>query len=95
MKERSFKQQDGFVEQTINDETILVPLVNSVAQMNEVITLNELGTFIYHLLEEQKSFSELVEEIMTTFEVDKKEAINDLNNFLAQAIEKKIIFATN
>ena len=95
MKERSFKQQDGFVEQTISDETILVPLVNSVAQMNEVITLNELGTFIYHLLEEQKSFSELTEEIVKTFDVDKKEAINDLKKFLTQAIEKKIIFATN
>ncbi len=95
MKERSFKQQDGYVEQTISDETILVPLVNSVAQMNEVITLNELGTFIYHLLEEQKSFSELTEEIVKTFDVDKKEAINDLKKFLTQAIEKKIIFATN
>ncbi len=95
MKEKSFIQQDGFVEQTIGDETILVPLVNSVAQMNEVITLNELGTFIYHLLEVKKSFSELIEEMLKTYEVDKKEAINDLNNFLAQALEKKIIFVQN
>ncbi len=95
MKERSFKQQDGFVEQNIGGETILVPLVNSVAQMNEVITLNELGTFIYHLLEKPKSFSDLVEEILKAYEVDKTEAVNDLNNFLVHALEKKIIFEPN
>jgi len=95
VKERCFKQQDGFVEQTIDSETILVPLVNSVAQMNEVITLNELGTFIYHLLEKQKSFSELVEEILNTFEVDRQEAVDDLNSFLIKALGKKIIFEQN
>jgi hypothetical protein len=95
VKERSFKQQDGFVEQTVGGETILVPLVNSVAQMNEVITLNELGTFIYHLLEEEKSFYDLVEEILKTYDVNKTEAINDLNNFLSNALEKRIIFALN
>ena len=95
MKERSFKQQDGFVEQTVGGETILVPLVNSVAQMNEVITLNELGTFIYHLLEEKKTFSDLTEEILKTYNVNKTDAINDLNNFLSNALEKKIIFALN
>lgn len=95
MKERYFKQQDGFVEQTIDSETILVPLVNSIAQMNEVITLNELGTFIYHLLEKQRSFSELIEEILNTFEVDKQKAVDDLNGFLMKALEKKIIFAQN
>ncbi len=95
MEERSFKQQDGFVEQTIGGETILVPLVNSVAQMNEVITLNELGTFIYHLLDKEKTFSDLVEEILKTYDVNKTDAVDDLNNFLSNALEKKIIFALN
>jgi len=95
VKERAFKQQNGFVEQTIGGETILVPLVNSVAKMNEVITLNELGTFIYHLLEEKKTFSDLTEEILNSYDVNKTEAINDLNNFLSSALEKKIIFAIN
>jgi len=93
VEEKSFKQQDGFVEQTVAGETILVPLVNSVAQMNEVITLNELGTFIYHLLAEQKTFSDLIEDILKSYDVNKTEAINDLNNFLSSALEKKIIFA--
>ena len=92
MKERYFKQQDGFVEQKVAGETILVPLVSSVAQMNEVITLNELGTFIYHLLKKERSFSVLAKKIFNTYDVDKKTAVKDLNDFLEQALEKKIIF---
>jgi len=92
VKERYFKQQDGFVEQNVAGETILVPLVSSVAQMNEVITLNELGAFIYHLLKKERSFTKLVEKIFNTYDVDKKTAVNDLNDFLDRALKKKIIF---
>ena len=92
MIERYFKQREGFVEQNVAGETILVPLVDSVAQMNEVITLNEIGTFIYHLLVKTKSFSEILSKILEEYDVSEKEAKNDLNNFLNIALEKKIIF---
>ena len=92
MKERFFKQSEGFVEQNVGDETILVPLVDSVAQMNEVITLNELGTFIYNLLKELMSFDELLKRVLDEYDVSEKDATEDLNNFLKSALEKKIIF---
>ena len=95
MKERFFRQSEGFVEQSVGGETILVPLVDSIAKMNEVITLNELGTFIYHLLAKKRSFSELIKDILDTYDVEEKMALRDLNNFLSEALEKKIIFEEN
>ncbi len=92
MKERFFEQSEGFVEQNVGEETILVPLVDSVAKMNEVITLNELGTFIYHLLSNTKSFSELLARILEEYEVGEEDAAKDLSHFLSDALEKKIIF---
>ena len=91
MKERFFKQSDGFVEQSVGGETILVPLVDSVAQMNEVITLNELGTFIYNLLKEPKAFEEILSYVLTEYDVSNERAKQDLNNFLKSALEKEII----
>ena len=91
MKERFFKQSDGFVEQSVGGETILVPLVDSVAQMNEVITLNELGTFIYNLLKEPKTFEEILSDVLTEYDVSNERAKQDLNNFLKSALEKEII----
>ena len=95
MKERFFKRSEGFVEQNVGGETILVPLVDSIAKMNEVITLNELGTFVYHLLGEKRSLSELIKDILDTYDVEEKMALRDLNNFLSIALEKKIIFEEN
>jgi len=91
VKERFFKQSDGFVEQSVGGETILVPLVDSVAQMNEVITLNELGTFIYNLLKEPKAFEEILSYVLTEYDVSNERAKQDLNNFLKSALEKEII----
>jgi predicted nucleotidyltransferase len=91
VKERFFKQSDGFVEQSVGGETILVPLVDSVAQMNEVITLNELGTFIYNLLKEPKTFEEILSDVLTEYDVSNERAKQDLNNFLKSALEKEII----
>lgn len=92
MNDRCFERSEGFVEQNVGEETILVPLVDSVAKMNEVITLNELGTFIYHLLSETRSFAELLAKILEEYEVEEKDAAKDLNLFLSNALEKKIIF---
>ncbi len=95
MRERFFRQNEGFVEQSVGGETILVPLVDSVAKMNEVITLNELGTFIYHMLTERRSFSELVKSILDAYDVEESVAVNDLNSFISEALKKKIIFEEN
>jgi predicted nucleotidyltransferase len=59
--------------------------------MNEVITLNELGTFIYNLLKEPKTFEEILSDVLTEYDVSNERAKQDLNNFLKSALEKEII----
>ena len=91
MAERCFKQSEGFVEQDVSGELILVPLVDSVAKMNEVITLNELGAFIYKMLKEPMSFENILSNVLQEYDVEKEKVIADLNNFLESALEKKIV----
>jgi hypothetical protein len=91
IRDRFYKQTDGFVEQHIDDETILVPLVNSVAQMDEVLTLNELATFIYHRLENKASLQHICKEIVEEYEVSADEAMKDVTDFLSLALKKNII----
>jgi len=89
--ERCFKQSEGFVEQDVSGELILVPLVDSVAKMNEVITLNELGAFIYKMLKDPMGFEVILSNVLQEYDVEKGKAIVDLNNFLESALEKKIV----
>lgn len=91
MKERFYKHTDGFVEQHVDGETVLVPLVNSVAQMNEVLTLNELATFIYHRFENKTSLQLICKDIVEEYDVSEEDALNDLTDFLSLALRKKII----
>ncbi|TAJ15536.1 PqqD family protein [Marinilabiliaceae bacterium JC017] len=91
VRERVFVKATGFVEQQIGEETVLVPLVESVAKMQEVFTLNELGTFVYELLEKKMAFQELLSNVVNSYDVSAEEAHQDLQQFLLQALNKKVI----
>ena len=89
--EQIVSRTSGFVFKEMGDESILIELVNNVVNMDKVITLNELGTFIYTQLLESKSIKQLILSITSEFEIDKETATNDLNEFITQAIKSKIV----
>ncbi|WP_289054025.1 PqqD family protein [Carboxylicivirga marina] len=86
-----YKKKTGFVEKTVGDEMVIVPLVGAVAQMEKVFSLNELGSFIYNHLSSQKSTTDLIKLILSEFEIDEETANKDLEHFLKKAVESGII----
>ena len=58
--EQIVSRTSGFVFKEMGDESILIELVNNVVNMDKVITLNELGTYIYTQLLESKSIKQLI-----------------------------------
>lgn len=91
MGKQLYKRSKGFVEKKIGDDLVLVPLVNSVVQMEKVFSLNELGTFVYSLMENCISADEMLRNILSQFDVSEEEAKADLNTFLSKAVNNKII----
>ena len=89
--EQIVSRTSGFVFKEMGNESILIELVNNVVNMDKVITLNELGTYIYTQLLESKSIKQLILAITSEFEIDKETATNDLNEFITQAIQSKIV----
>jgi hypothetical protein len=75
------KHQD-VVTRRIAGETILVPLGNSVGDLNFVYTLNEPGTVIWDLLGAGTSVREILDAICREFEVSEEVAAEDLKEFL-------------
>ncbi|WP_439183720.1 PqqD family protein [Carboxylicivirga taeanensis] len=86
-----YKKQTGFVEKTVGDEMVIVPLVGKVAQMEHVFSLNEVGAAIYNALNEAKTQEELLALILSDFDVDKETAQRDMELFLDKAVDKGII----
>lgn len=87
----TIKRNNGFVFKEMGSESVLIELVNNVVNMDKVVTLNELGTYIYSQLNEAKSVEHLLELIVNEFDIDKETAQTDLIEFLNDALRMKIV----
>ena len=80
-----------FILRDIVGETVLVPINESTSNFNGLITINELGKFIWENLESSKDEEELLHKILEEYEVEEKEAKEDLDEFLDKLRQVDII----
>ena len=75
-------QAAHFVCKEVGSDTLLVPLRDNVADFNQYLTLNELGSFIYKLIIDGKVSDEILSAILAHYEIDDTRARQDLNAFI-------------
>ena len=80
-----------FLLRDIVGETVLVPINESTSSFNGLITVNELGKFIWENIESSKDEDELLQKILDEYEVEKDVAKADLDEFLNILKENNII----
>ena len=85
------KFKKDFILRDIMGETILVPINESITVFNGLITINELGKFIWENLESSKDEEDLLHKILEEYEVEEKEAKEDLDEFLDKLRQVDII----
>lgn len=85
------KLKKQFVLREIVGEAVLVPIGESAARFNGLITVNELGKFIWENLESSKDEEELLQKILDEYEVDRDTAKDDLDEFLGKLKDIDII----
>ncbi len=81
------KISKDFILREIAGEYILVPTGASAAKINGLITLNELGCFIFKTLKESRTMETLVDAIVAEYDVDRNTAQADAKEFLTQLDE--------
>ena len=84
-----FKKE--FMLREIVGETILIPMGDSNNHFNGIITINELGKFIWENIESSKDEEDLLHKILEEYEVEEKEAKEDLDEFLDKLRQVDII----
>ncbi len=82
-----FKKSDRVVSRKIVDELILVPIRTSVADMESLYTLNDVGARVYELVDGQRTVAQICEAIVEEFEVTKEKAHADVSDFTEQLME--------
>ena len=83
-------QAPHFVCKEVGSDTLLVPLRNNVADFNQYLTLNELGSFIYKLITDGKRYEDILSEILAQYAIDDTQARQDLSAFIDQLYQYTI-----
>jgi hypothetical protein len=66
------------VARDTGDEYVLVPVTDNIADMKSVYTLNSTGAFIWNRLDGSKTVRDIVDEVEKEFDVDSKQALDDV-----------------
>ena len=78
------KRKDNFVMRNVGGEYLLVPLGAQVMDMNAIITLNVTSSYIWSLLDQDRSIDELAAAVAERFEVNPARARADIQKFLEE-----------
>ncbi len=85
-----YRNKSKFVVREVGNELILVPLTGNIAKMNEMFTMNETGKFIWENIEENTTVENLVEKLVSEFQVDESIARADTEKFIQQVSSQLI-----
>lgn len=71
-----------FVIREIAGDYIIVPTGSTALQFNGLITVNEVGAFLWNLLKQETTEEELLQNLVNEYEVDEETAKKDIEEFL-------------
>ena len=89
------KKNKDFIVRDIAGETVLVPVGETTQDFNGMITLSEVGAFIWEHIETAESFQALVQLILDEYDVDEQTAATDAAAFLNQLLYTQMIVPDN
>ena len=74
---------NGFRVRQILDETLAVPGGEAAKQFSGIISLNEVGTFLFEQLRTEQTAESLVCALLQSYDVDQDTAVRDVEEFLS------------
>ncbi|MBI5217551.1 MAG: PqqD family protein [Bacteroidia bacterium] len=77
-----YNKKNNLVSRKIGDEYILVPIINNIAEMDKVYTLNEVGAFIWDNIDGKNNIRQIIHSVTSEFDVDEVTATADVTEFI-------------
>jgi len=90
-----YQKDSNMVYRRIADEYILVPIRQQVADLNCIYTLNEIGAFIWELIDGKSNIKQILKNITAAYDVEEEAAKDDLISFISQLLKIKAIDVAN
>lgn len=80
-----------FVLREIAGDYILVPVGDTALHFNGLITVNEVGAFLWEKLQSETNRETLIQSVLDEYEVDEVTVTRDVDEFLGQLTQAEII----
>jgi len=80
--EKIFKKKSNCVTREVDDELVIVPLKDDLAEMDYLYTLNETASFVWNRLNGNKTLNEIARELTDNYDVDHTTASKDVESVI-------------
>lgn len=80
------KRQSTVVHKLAEEQTVLVDEEGS-----HLFLLNEMGTIVWHLMDGHRNVIDIVKEIVSVLSVSEEQVSRDVQEFLGQLEEKRLV----
>lgn len=80
-----------YIVREIAGEHILIPVGAAAMKINGLITMDEVGLFIWNCMEKGKDKDSILHDILDEYDVDEERAKNDLDSFIKNLQEAGLI----
>ena len=85
------KIKEGFILREVAGSYLVVAVGKAVKEFGGVVSLNETGAFLWKLLEKSSTESEMVDALLSEYEVDRDTAEKDVKAFTDKLMEAKLV----
>lgn len=85
------KLKKTLIVREVAGEYILIPFGEAVTEYNGVFTVSPVAAFAIELMKEEIEKDELINKILEEFDVDRETAERDLDTFISQLEDLKIL----
>lgn len=85
------KVSQDFVIRSVMGEYVIVPVGQSTADFNGIISTNETGVFLWKLLQNDTTESSLIKQLTDEYDVSEIDAKEDVAVFLRELAEQGIL----
>lgn len=81
MASYTWRKDERLITRKIADETLLVPLINSMESEDAIYALNEVGAYIWALVDGERSLTQISLSLSKEFNISLEEANRDVYEF--------------
>ena len=80
-----------FVLREIAGDYIIIPTGTAVLEFNGLITVNEVGVFLWNMLQQDVTLEQLVQGVLAEYDVEEAVAREDILEFLDTLVKGGIL----